>query len=288
MKKILVPTDLSPAAEVGLKLAAQIAARAQASISLVNFTQHPFNKTFTAMGDAYAKIDSEADRFHIQLLHANKKKLEELASKYNKDVFIEFSIVDNEFKKGMDEYLKQENIDLIVMGTTGEETAKELFIGNHTEQVTSISHCPVISVRDGFNIHHFDNMVLAVNVIEKEMIVHGIESLKSLAVFFNARIHLVHVVNSASESVKDLTDYFKMLVESAGLVRYSVTVLEAEDQAEGVILFAQQIKAGLVAVIKNSHNSIFRIFSPHFSDRMVKETGRPVFTVNTENGFSQR
>jgi len=282
MKKILVPTDLSPVAEIGLKLAVQIARRTQASVSLVNFTQHPFNKTFTAMGDATTKLDDEADVFNIQLLHANKQKLEELAAKYNKDVVIEFAIVDDEFKNGIDEYLSTENIDLVVMGTTGEENVTELFTGNHAEQVIRISHCPVITIRDGFNINDFDNMVLAVNTIKEELILHGIESLKTLAAFFDARIHLVHVINNASESVKDLTAYFTKLAESAHLMKYSVTVLEAHDQAEGVIMFARQIRAGLVAVIKKSHTGLFRMFSPHFSDRMVKETGRPVLTVHSE------
>jgi nucleotide-binding universal stress UspA family protein len=39
MKKLLVPTDLTPIAELGLKLAVQIAQRSQAVISLVNFTR---------------------------------------------------------------------------------------------------------------------------------------------------------------------------------------------------------------------------------------------------------
>jgi hypothetical protein len=50
-----------------------------------------------------------------------------------------------------------------------------------------------------------------------------------------------------------------------------------------VIQFARDVKAGLIAVIKNSTDGIFRIFSSHFSDRLVKEVGRPVFTFNLQN-----
>jgi nucleotide-binding universal stress UspA family protein len=282
MKKILVPTDLSPIAELGLKLAVQIAKRSGAMVNLVNFTRHPFNTTFTAMGDANTKVDEEADRYMIQLLHANKEKLNNLAVRYQRDAAIEVAIEDDELKNGIDEYLHKHDIDLIVMGTSGEENATELFTGNHTEQVIQISKCPVISVRDGFNINEFTNIVLAVNVINKEKIENGIKSLQSVAKLFDARVHLVHVLNDASESVKDLTDYFSQLAESAGLTKYSVTVLEAHYQAEGVMMFARQVRAGLVAVIKNSHDKLFHIFSHHFSDRMVKEMGRPVLTVNAE------
>ncbi len=284
MKKILVPTDVTPIAELGLKLAVQIAKKADATISLVNFTRHPFNKTFTAMGDANTKrFEEDADVFTIQLLHANKERLEALALRYNKDVAIEIAIEDNAFKEGIDEYLHRENVDLIVMGTSGEENAIELFTGNHTEQTIKVSKCPLISVRDGFNIHEFSNIVLAVNVIDEEKIVRGLTALQTIAGYFDARVHLVHVISDASRSVQDITDYFTNLAEVVGLTKYSVTILEAHHQAEGVMMFARQVRAGLVAVIKNSHDSFFHIFSHHFSDRMIKEMGRPVLTVNADN-----
>lgn len=284
MKKILVPTDLSPIAELGLKLAVQIARKSDAKVSLVNFTKHPFNKTFTAMGDANTKqIEEDADLFMIQLLHLNKQKLEGLVKRYGSEIQIEFSIEDADFKEGIDEYLHREEIDLIVMGTSGEENATELFTGNHTEQVIDVSKCPVISVRDGFNINEFNNIVLAVNTIDEERIVRGLTALQTLAGYFDARIHLVHVLNNATESVQKLTDYFTNLAEGVGLSKYSITVLEAHHQAEGVMMFARQVRAGLVAVIKKSHDKLFHIFSHHFSDKMVKEMGRPVLTVNTEN-----
>jgi hypothetical protein len=73
------------------------------------------------------------------------------------------------------------------------------------------------------------------------------------------------------------------MAEDAGLGNYSVTIYEADDQATGVIKFAREVKAGLIAVIKNSSDGVFRIFSSHFSDRLVKEVGRPVFTFNLKN-----
>ena len=286
MKKLLVPTDLTPIAELGLKLAAEIAKRSQAAISLVNFTRHPIGKSFSAMGDVNLKIDEEGTLYALQLLQVNKAKLEGLVEKYRAPgVVIEYSIVDDEFKDGIDEYLQQEQIDMVVMGTSGEENATEVFTGNHTEQVIKISSCPVLSVRDGFLIENFNNMVVAVNVIEAGQVASGLETLRDLAACFDAHIHLVHVRDSASvsDSAPVLDGYFIKMAEAAGLKHYFVTILEAADPAEAVIAFARDVRAGLIAVIKNSHDGIFRIFSNHFSDRLVKEVGRPVFTLNLQN-----
>lgn len=286
MKKILVPTDLSPIAERGLSLAVEIAERSEAEISLVNFTRHPFGKTFTAMGEVSAKTDEEGELFNLQLLHKYKKQMDDLAQRYvDHGVDIETAIVDEEFKDGIDEYLQREDIDLVVMGTSGEENAKEVFTGNHTEQVIKISKCPVLSVRDGFNIKDFDKIVLAVNVIKDNSHVNeALNTLADVAACFDAHIYLVHVRDRATDySEIVLDEFFKEMAENAGLRNYSVTIYESDDQANGVIQFAREVKAGLIAVIKNSSDGIFRIFSNHFSDRLVKEVGRPVFTFNLQN-----
>lgn len=286
MKKILVPTDLSVIAERGLSLAIEIAERSEAEISLVNFTRHPFGKTFTAMGEVSSKIDQEGELFNLQLLHVNKQKLEALVTKYIRPgVDIETAIVDEEFKEGIDEYLHRENIDLVVMGTSGEENATEAFTGNHTEQVIKISKCPVLSVRDGFQVKDFNKIVLAVNVIKNnEHVNDALNTLADLAACFDAHIYLVHVKDRAADYTNvDLKTFFNKMAERAGLRNYSVTIYEADDQANGVIQYAREIQAGLIAVIKNSTDGIFRIFSSHFSDRLVKEVGRPVFTFNLQN-----
>jgi nucleotide-binding universal stress UspA family protein len=283
MEKILVPTDLSPIAEKGLELAAEIARRSGAIISLVNFTKHPFGRTFTATGDVTLKTDPEEERYTLDLLRANRSKLEDLVAKYRTaEVEIEYGIIDDELKDGVDDYLNKELIDLVVMGTSGEERAEEVFIGNHTEQVIKISSCPVLSVRDGFKVEDLDRIVLAVNRIKADFALVSLNTLRQLAECFNSHIYMVHAKDS-SDSTEELESYFQQMAVNAALTNYSIHIIDAADQAEGVIEFARENNAGLIAVIKNSKDGIFRIFSNHFSNRLVKEVGRPVFTFNLQN-----
>src|SRR4051812_27525026 len=112
MKKILVPTDLTDIAELGLKLAVEIAKRCEATISLINFTRHPLGTTFTATGEVDLKADEEENLFTLELLHAKKQQLETLAGKYATErVSIEFAVRDDKFTNGIDAYLSEENID---------------------------------------------------------------------------------------------------------------------------------------------------------------------------------
>lgn len=281
MKKILVPTDFTPIAELGLKLAVQIAKPVQATVSLVHFTKHPLTTSFTATGDVTKKIDGEEDLFAVQLLLSNQKKLTQLVDTYGKDVKIDFSIVDDKFSDGMDGYVQNEQIDLVVMGTSGEENAKEIFTGNHTERAIKVSACPVLSVRDGFFISDFRNMVAAVMVMDEEKIQHGLRHLNTLAKVFQATVHLVHVVDQATDSKLDPGSFFSRLAATSLMVPYTISMLDGEDAPEAVMQFCERIRAGVMVVIKDSPGG-FHLFSRHFSDRVVKEEGRPVLTIKSE------
>lgn len=285
MKKILVPTDFSPTAELGLKLAVEIAKRCQATISLVNFTKHPYGPTFSATGDLQTRIDPEEEFMTIEYLKNAKEKLDELVVKHaDPNYTMEVSIFDNEFKHGIDEYLKNEQIDLIVMGTSGEENAQEIFTGNHTEQAIRISACPVLSVRDGFNVELFKTMVVGVMVITDNKIADGLSTLRALADCFDSHVHLVHVRDNATDPTLVLDQYFSQMAQIAGLKNYTVRILEATtDKAEGLSQYAHSVNAGVIAVIKNSKEGIFRIFSNKLSKRLIKEEGGPVVTVNLQN-----
>lgn len=284
MKKILVPTDLSPTAELGVQLAVQIATRCGATISLVNFTRHPLGSTFSASGEVNLQEDDEENAFTLQLLQAKKQQLDQLIEKYSQlGIKFESAIVDSKFKSGIDALMSQEDIDLVVMGTSGEENAKEIFLGNHTEQVIKVSTVPVLSVRDGFSITDFDNIVMAVSVISDNQVAEGLEQLKKIWSCFNSHVHLVHVRDKRSDSNMILDEYFTRMANIAEVPKFTVAILDGDDTSELISEYAEKVNAGLIAVLKNSKDGIFRMFGNRFTNRIIKEEGRPVFTLNLQN-----
>jgi nucleotide-binding universal stress UspA family protein len=284
MKKLLVPTDLSEAAELGVQLAVEIAKRCEATISLVNFTRHPLGSTFSASGEVDLQADDEENAFTLQLLQQRKEQLELLVEKYlPSGVKFESAVVDSKFKSGIDALMSQQDIDLIVMGTSGEENAKEVFLGNHTEQAITVSPVPVLSVRDGFSITEFDNIVMAVSVLTDNQVAEGLEQLKKIWSCFNSYVHLVHVRDRRDDSNMILDEYFTRMANIAEVPKFTVAILDGDDASELISEYAERVNAGLIAVLKNSKDGIFRMFGNRFTNRMIKEEGRPVFTLNLQN-----
>jgi nucleotide-binding universal stress UspA family protein len=284
MKRILVPTDLSDTATLGLKLAVEIAKRCNATISLVNFTRHPLGKTFSSTGEVNIEGDVEETVHTLEYLQALKVKLEKQAAPYiNEGLSFEVKVIDAKFKNGVDALTSEENIDLIVMGTSGEENAQEVFTGNHTQQVIRVSHAPVLSVRDGFELKEFENIVVAVAVITDNQVAEGLRYIKDLAMCFGSHVHLVHVRDKAGDSNLILHEYFTKMASIAELPKYTVTILDDDNVSDAIGRYAERVNAGIVAVMKNRPDGIFRIFSNRFSNRIIKEEGRPVFTLNLQN-----
>jgi nucleotide-binding universal stress UspA family protein len=284
MKRILVPTDLSEIAARGLRMAVEIAKRCKATIHLVNFTRHPLGKTFTSTGEVNLKADEEENVFTLELLRSMREQMEGLAVQYAaQGVAIEFDIIDNKFTSGIDAYMSQENIDLVVMGTSGEETPKEAFTGNHTARAIRVATCPVLSVKEEFSADKLQNIVAAVRLVTDNQLAEGLTSLKTLADCFDSTVHLVHVRDRAGDATLILDEYFRRMAAIAGLEKYTVTILDSDDLSAAILHYAEQVNAGLISVMKNHENGIFRIFSNHFSDRIVKEESIPVVTLNLNN-----
>ncbi|MBL3657570.1 universal stress protein [Fulvivirga sediminis] len=284
MKRILVPSDLSDISENALQMAADIADITKAEIFLVNFTDHPFGQTFTATGELDKKFSDEESLFTVQLIRKRHKDLEVLATKYGygSDVrVINFEVYGEELQNGIDEYIKANSIDLVVMGTSGEESIDEIFSGNHAEQVIERASCPVITVKEKYVKSSFKSIVLGVDA-EKDRhdnFTQAAALLKDLVEGLGAELHIVNV----SKSVEDKVDTEKKIsafTTKHNILSNSITVVEADDIEEGLINFAHQKSASLLAVLTHVEDSFFRMFSHSLAEDLSMESDVPVLTIN--------
>ncbi|MCG8385002.1 MAG: universal stress protein [Cytophagales bacterium] len=286
MKKILVPSDLSDISENALTLAVDIANKMQADIYLVNFVDHPYGKSFTASGDADAKYGDEQNLFTIQLIRKNHERLGNMADRAALDSNeIYYEVFDEDFEEGINIYVEEKGIDLIVMGTTGEETLEEFFTGNHTEQVIQQVNCPVISVKERYHPVGFDHIVLGIDLKQdgKDDFAKAFAYINALSTGLGAKMDVVHVADPSSKNHDVLKDQLVDFSQRHGLLNYNVTVTENRDKERGLIAFAHAKGASLLAVLTHVEGGFFRVFSHSTSEEITKESDIPVLTINLHN-----
>ncbi len=142
LKKILVPTDFSENSSAALSYAEKLAEKFGAEIHLLHVIS---NDTAVAMGsDGFFSVSDEI----LQELHAAvKKKLAETADSVGNSV----KVVTQEMIEGAPfaeivRYAKNNNIDLIVLGTHGRTGISHLLIGSVAEKVVRKARCPVLTI----------------------------------------------------------------------------------------------------------------------------------------------
>lgn len=284
MKRILVPSDLSEISENALKLASAIAAKTKAEIYLVHFMDHPFGDSFRTMGSE--TDDHTDDLFTIQLLKKNHAMLGELSQKYGSDeVNINFQVYDEDFDEGVIEYMEKENIDLVVMGTTGEETLEEKFTGNNTEQVIQKASCPVLSVKENYKDLDFSDIALGIDFDEDEEDNYHVAAMyiNDLTSSLEAKLHLVHVAEPGEKNKTELENKLRKWATKYNITDFTVSVVENKKTDLGLIYYANEINASILASFTHAKSGFFRLFSESLSEGLSKDANLPVLTINLHN-----
>lgn len=283
MKNILVPTDLSDIAEDGLRVAVEIAKRVGGTIHQVNFIRHPFGASFSAYGNIYSKFADDENLFTVQLIRKHMTEMEALAKKYSTDgITINSNVYDEELVDGIDPYLKEHNIDLIVMGTTGEENFQEKFTGNHAEQVMAKASCPVISVKEGSRLKDLSRIVVGWDIDDQKKYSKAIKYLNEMSIALGSCLDIVYVSKRGDER-GTMENNLRGLVTEYKLNNCSLNIVENDDVEDGILRFAHKINAGMIIMLSQAKSGMARLFTHSSSEELSRESDIPVYSINLHN-----
>ena len=277
MERILVLTDFSDVATRGLEAAAQIARQlGGAEILLLNTERSVTGRRLAVSGDITKQLDPEEELYMIELIRVNQKRLRELSAQYSSDgVKVSPYMEIGPMQDIVDEFLDKHRVDLIVMGTSGESTIEEYFVGNHTEQVIRVANVPVLSVKLTDHLPGFSKIVLATDLNKDAA--RGLKPVQSLASKLGAKLFLVHVTSSKPEKVRqEIEDY----AAKNGLLNYTVNVVNDKDTEEGIKKFATETAADMIAVITHGREGLSSLLSHSVAEDVIKEASIPVLTIN--------
>jgi nucleotide-binding universal stress UspA family protein len=144
LKRILVATDFGEAADAALAYGRELARTFNAELQVVHVVENVLTRGFGAEGyvasypELQQEIEDTADRQLTSLL--SKEDRQRL---FGKTVLLKsnapaFTIVG---------YAKENDIDLIIMGTHGRGAIAHLLMGSVAERVVRTAPCPVLTVR---------------------------------------------------------------------------------------------------------------------------------------------
>ncbi len=274
MKKIIVPIDFSDHSEYALKVAVKLAKKNNAEI----FVLH--------MLELHEGTISESETFHqeqaILFLKLAEKKFSQFLNKnYLKGIKITPIIKHYKVFSEINEIAKEQQVDLVIMGSHGVGGVKEYFIGSNTEKVIRHSNIPVLVIKNELKDINFDEVVFACDFSDESIDSYkkAIEILKLLSVKINLLyvnlptekfISTREMENKAAIFIKKTNGSLEEINKVNYVCDYSIE--------KGVLNFSNAIGADLIAIITYGRRGLSHFFKGSVSEDIANHSTLPVIT----------
>jgi len=141
INRVLLPTDFSKFAEPAADYAREFVERFNAELHLMHVLETRITTTQFVMGLTIPERAEESE----QVATARLKKV--FDDQWSRQHSIVYSTAHGAPYLQIIQYARENNIDLIVMGTHGRTGLPHVFMGSVAERVVQHARCPVLTVR---------------------------------------------------------------------------------------------------------------------------------------------
>ena len=274
MKTILIPTNFSDVARHATDYAIQLIGKELGHIILLNAFEQP--KT--------------GRTFQLSLIHILKKTSERGLKEDELRINEEFP--DNNFKIDLvatrgdlsgciKSILKKEKIDLVVMGSKGDQEFVDMIIESVTARVISSIDHPMLIVPPIAEIKKHHRIVLTTD-LKKISDKNVISELLFLSKSNNASIEVLHVTNVDNERSEKME---KMMDEILSDVPHKFNYRRNTNIHTGIYKFLKEIDAEVVTLVKRKGNGsiVARLFHKSLSRRIANNVNQTLLLLTDRN-----
>lgn len=270
MKKILVPCDFSAPAQEAFKFAVRIATQSKGEIHVLYIVDITFLRGNPSLSQSYA--------FNLNFLKEMEgeaeAKFKTMWKKYSPLTLpVKFRHTLGSFLPDIKAYIRENAIDLVVMGTHGHGSSTW---GSNAEKIVRHSPVPVFAVRKdpGKEIKRIIAPVLP-DRPDKRFCDH----LKQLQAFFNASLYFLWIntpliFKNDSEAHKDLQKF----ATDAHFTDYSIHVRSDYTVEDGIYRFAREMDAELIAMGTHAWKGFVHFVVGSTAEDIVNHVNFPIWT----------
>lgn len=274
-KKILVPIDFSGCSIKALEVAARLALKINAKLVIMNACHEPMEYADATMisnvrnpireAKSNAKKAYESIEDSIEILQAVDREFQ-VKYTFPQDAIMSLALM--------------ENIDLIVMGTTGASGFKGLLLGSNTFSVIKNVKCPVLTIPEAAETgKYFKNIVLAgdyQNTASKSTF----EMLIEISKASSAEIHVLHVSETSkikegeTEEAQKLDRYFKNLAHS---FHFKID----KDVDQGINEYLEENSIDLLTLVVKKNSLKDSLFEGSMIKKMAYHSKTPLLILHS-------
>jgi nucleotide-binding universal stress UspA family protein len=279
MKKILCPTDFSEQANHSVEAGYYLAKKFGAEFHLFHVIESETEMDFNVQG-APSSGGGMDDVFFLKMIQATESRMAELLETPGlEQINVTSNIRVGKTSKLIWEEIGSGSYDMVVMGTKGASGFNEMLIGSNAEKVVRRAKIPVLAVKEFVDEQSFKNIVYASSFSESED--KFITEIKALQQAFGSTIHMVRI-NTPNNFMTDWTSrkIMRQFVEKYDLISYTFNIFSDTIEEDGIIYFAEEINAGMIAMATHGRTGFAHLLSGSIAEDVVNHSKRPVLTYN--------
>lgn len=279
MKKILVPVDYSDTSIHALRLAAQLAVRADATLVLLHVNEMvPYLVPVSeyAYSSSTVDLDQYADVLE-ERIQATREEL--LADPQFANLQVETLVKEGLMTPTLTAVTEEEGVDLVVMSTLGASGWKEVLVGSNTERVIRHTNCPVLVIPEGVESLHFRKAVIPSTLKADQKLVFKMAKLWQD--LFGFDVHALYINDPLNAPTLGTLETEKnRLAEAAGLRHVYLYVYGNTLSAESAIRgYAADAEADLIIMGTHQRQGLSHLLFGSVTEDTVNHTNLPVLVV---------
>jgi nucleotide-binding universal stress UspA family protein len=278
MKNFLVPTDFSANAQKALDYGVKLALRCKATIHLVHSYSLLENLFIDSpsLRDAYNKTRKEEKTAELLRLKQYVKE------KYD-GLEVEVHLFTGPTLEVLIQFVQENGIDLIVMGTKGATGLAKLIVGSVTASIMEESPVPVLAIPEEYGAHHPENLLLAIKDFEENK--EQLDPLFNLAALFEVPVHVFSFqsdLDSAFE-ISEWTFKFNRFIEflhkTYPRAQITGSLKKDEDFEDAINGYCSAHNIGLIGMITVKRGFWEKLIDPSMTKRMAYQTKIPLYAI---------
>ncbi len=278
MKNIMVPTDFSSNAKKAFHYAINIAHSTGAKIYLIH--------AFALLESTFIDRKSLREAWNEEQEQKKRAMLLQLAEEGRElkpNVLIEELLFTGATEAVLIRYAKENNIDLIVMGTQGASGLAAVLVGSVAAAIISGSNAPVLAIPKGYQGEEPHSIVLAVDELNQDTDTLSIAA--NLAKDFNIALKTVMFLNeNESESIRiakkeGLERYTENLRLAFPATQIESEIILGEDFENDIQDYCNRKGIGILCMVTYKRGFWERIFRPSATRRMAFHTTLPLLAI---------
>ena len=267
--KVLIPVDFGHASRIAAQYALVLEGALNMDILLVHMIK-PYSRLVPGYGEALAQDEriayDELEKFRDWMMTFAHRGMNVTAR----------VITGEHLHNVLPGIVKEEKIDLILIGTEGANWLRRYLGGTHAASVANTSECPVITVPAKAAIRKIRNIVYATDLlyIEQEM-----KDLIAFARVLDAWVHVLHVF-SRKEYMQSFnsTEWINRARYNFDYMKITFCGSADNDVVEGIESCIGKENADLLAIFSNHKNYAERMIMDSVSLEETMKAEVPVLT----------